>query len=391
MQSSDMNLTKKDKILFVGPYPPPYSGPELGMKLFLESSLKENFTIHFVKTNFRKSNVNKGRMDFTMIKAFFIFIIKLLYCFIRFRPKLVYYPITATETGWIGRDIWCINLSKLFKAKVVIHLRAGHFKLNLREFHPSTKKIIKYTCNFVSIALVQAECLRDQFSALLPDKKIKVLYNAVETSEYTNEDIGTFDNNKILFMGHLTHAKGYCDAVKALPLVAAKFPDVEFCFAGTIRKGERNVFFDQIKGTPLIYEDPFKVHEDISTGKFAENYNYLGVVTGQNKLKILKEANIFILPSYSEGFSLAVLEAMAMGKPIICTPVGALREIIKDGGNGYFIEPGDFRGLAEKIILLMSNEELRGRFAKKNYRLVREHFSSQKVSNQLEAIFRSIL
>ena len=57
-------MLKKPKILFIGPYPPPYSGPEMGMKLFLESSLKDEFQIFFLKTNVHKSNAQKGKFDF---------------------------------------------------------------------------------------------------------------------------------------------------------------------------------------------------------------------------------------------------------------------------------------------------------------------------------------
>ena len=64
-------LNKKQTILFIGPYPPPYSGPEMGMRLFLKSSLNEKYNIKFLKTNVRKNNINKGRFDIQMIVAFF--------------------------------------------------------------------------------------------------------------------------------------------------------------------------------------------------------------------------------------------------------------------------------------------------------------------------------
>src|SRR5690606_29857700 len=90
------------KVLFVGPVPPPFSGPELSMKQLLESKqLNHDYCIKFLKTNFRKDNKNKGRLDLEMIAHFFLFFFKYITLMIRFRPHCIYYPITPTQVGWI--------------------------------------------------------------------------------------------------------------------------------------------------------------------------------------------------------------------------------------------------------------------------------------------------
>ena len=85
-----MPSANKPRVLFVGPYPPPYSGPEMGMKLFLESSLKDQFDISFLCTNVRKSNAKKGSFGFAMIVAFVMFFSRLTWKLISVRPKVVY-------------------------------------------------------------------------------------------------------------------------------------------------------------------------------------------------------------------------------------------------------------------------------------------------------------
>jgi len=327
----------KPKVLFIGPYPPPYSGPEMGMKLFLESSLQQSFEIIYLKTNVRDSNVNKGRFDHHMILAFFRFIFQLIFKILRHRPIVAYYPNTPAQLGWIGRDIWCLFICRFFRVKTIIHLRGANLKPNFKIFNPLAKKLVILACRSVSLALVQAECLRDQFEKMAPEERIAVLYNALDSNEYDNDNLDDFDSNQILFMGHMTKAKGYCDLVRAIPIVAKRFPNVRFYFAGTLRKGERGIFFDQSTGNPLKYEDPFKVQDSILSGKYKDNYINLGIVHGQDKKRLLKKTNIFVLPSYSEGFSRAVLEAMSMGKPIVCTPVGAHTEVVQDGINGFVV------------------------------------------------------
>ena len=67
-------MSKKPKILFIGPTPPPYSGPELSMQQFLESeTLNTAFDIKFLKTNFRTDNTKKGKLDLSMLTNFFIY------------------------------------------------------------------------------------------------------------------------------------------------------------------------------------------------------------------------------------------------------------------------------------------------------------------------------
>jgi glycosyltransferase involved in cell wall biosynthesis len=388
---SEYKEISRKKVLFIGPYPPPYSGPELGMKQFLESSLQDRFEIVFLKTNFRTSNEKKGSFDYQMVLAFFVFFYRLVLLLIRNRPNVAYYPITPTQIGWVGRDTWCLLVCRLFGVKTVIHLRGGHLRLNFQSFNKYVQKLVRFSCRKTAIAIVQADCLRDQFQGLVPDDRIRVLYQAIDAKEYSAPDISVYNPRRILFMGHMTQAKGYCDLVRAIPLVAEKFPDVLFTFAGTIRKGERGVFFNQINGEPLTYEDPFAVHDEISNSKYKDNYEFLGIVSGQEKLDLIADTNIFVLPSYSEGFSRALLECIAMGKPVICTPVGAHREVIKNEINGIVVDPGDVQGIAKGIVKLFDDPVLRDNIARNNVQYAHDCFSIEIIAGQLGDLIESIL
>ncbi len=74
-----------------------------------------------------------------------------------------------------------------------------------------------------------------------------------------------------------------------------------------------------------------------------------GWISGEQKNKAIKESDIYILPSYNEGLPMSILEAMACGLPVISTPIGGIAEAVKDGVNGYLIQPGDYEALTEKI------------------------------------------
>lgn len=379
------------RVLFVGPYPPPYAGPENAMKTLLESCVKETFSISFLKTNVRKDNASKGRFDFSMVASFFVFMGNLFRSLAKHRPALVYYFVTATRLGWIGRDIWCIFVSKVFGAKVVIHMRAGHFKDNYKAMDGLSRGLIRFACKRVDRALVQADCLSSQFEGLVEPSKIHTLYNAVDTNVYNNNDVHEYDAQKVLFMGHLSFAKGYCDLIRVIPAVVNNNPEVLFQFAGTPIIQERNVFFNQATGERIHYTDPQKVYAECLQGRLEKHHEYLGVLHGEEKIKALRNCAVFVLPSYSEGFSMAVLEALAIGKPIVCTPVGALKEVIRDGVNGLLVPPGDIASLETAISKLLGDPKLRARMALENQRYVEDHFSQDAIGSKLSEHFNSVL
>ena len=378
---------KKPKILFIGPTPPPYSGPELSMQQFLESeTLNEAFDIKFLKTNFRRDNTKKGKLDLSMLSNFFIFFSKLLKLLITDRPQCVYYPITPTQIGWIGRDVWTILLSKLFRAKVIIHLRGSHFKLNFQQFNGLAKKLIGYSLQKVDSAIVQASYLKDQFDPYIKQNRMTVLYQAMDVDEYSNIYNSKVQKGKILIMGHMTKAKGYTDILKIIPQICKEFPYVTFCFAGNIRKGERGVFYNQFSGEKITYEDPFEAEQKILNSVYKNNYINLGIISGEDKMKHLQSTDLFLTASYSEGFSRSLLEAMSMGKPMVFTPVGAHKEVFNDEVNGFSFVPGELDQLKNALQKALSNDEKRKAMGEENRRYVVSNFSIEKIANDFKTI-----
>jgi len=383
---------KKPKILFIGPTPPPYSGPELSMQQFLKSEiLNEAFDIKFLKTNFRSDNTKKGKLDFSMLANFFIFFSKLLSLLISNKINCVYYPITPTQIGWIGRDVWTILLSKLFRAKVIIHLRGSHFKLNFQEFSGLAKKLVGYSLKKVDSGIVQAAYLKDQFAPFLPEHKMAVLYQAMDIEQYVKDPNIAIEKGKILVMGHMTKAKGYTDILKIIPQICQEFPFVTFCFAGNIRKGERGVFYNQFTGEKITYEDPFEAEAKILDSEYKKNYVNLGIISGDDKMTHLQTTDIFLTASYSEGFSRSLLEAMAMDKPTVFTPVGAHREVYENGVHGYSFIPGELEQLKIALRNLLSDPIKRIEIGVTNREHVVSNFSIEKIAKDFKSIITNTL
>ena len=104
----------------------------------------------------------------------------------------------------------------------------------------------------------------------------------------------------------------------------------------------------------------------------------------------LQRADVFLHPAVSEGFCNAVLEAQAMGVPVVCTDAGALPENVIDGVTGFVVPRRDPRALAEKLALLARDPALRKRMGEAGRQRVREHFRIEDQIGKFESLYRSL-
>ena len=91
----------------------------------------------------------------------------------------------------------------------------------------------------------------------------------------------------------------------------------------------------------------------------AAQVEFLGWVAGEAKQAQLAQADVFVLPSYNEGLPVSLLEAMAYGVPVISTRVGGIPELVRDGIDGFLIEPGDRAALEDRLRRLAEDARLR--------------------------------
>lgn len=111
-----------------------------------------------------------------------------------------------------------------------------------------------------------------------------------------------------------------------------------------------------------------------------------------NIYDVMNKSGIFVLPSNFEGLSNAMLEAMALGIPTICTdcPAYGAREVIKDGENGILIATGDVTGLTEKLIEIADNKDLANKLSQNSIK-IRQELSLNVIIEQWKNVIESVL
>jgi len=117
---------------------------------------------------------------------------------------------------------------------------------------------------------------------------------------------------------------------------------------------------------------------------------FAGKVPNKDVPNYLCSADIFVLPSLSEGLPLVVLEAMSSGLPLVTTNIMGVPEIIEDGKNGFLAAPGNPEELTKRIILLLDNEELRIKIGANNMKKA-EDFGWVRIASKLEDVYKNVL
>lgn len=115
-----------------------------------------------------------------------------------------------------------------------------------------------------------------------------------------------------------------------------------------------------------------------------DSVEFIGWIPPKKIKTYYRKASVFVMPSLMEGFGLVFLEAMAQGLPVIGGNVGGTLELIKDGKNGFLVNPGDVSTLGVKIRELLTNLELRRRVIENGYSTLRKYPAQKMVDNTID-------
>lgn len=176
----------------------------------------------------------------------------------------------------------------------------------------------------------------------------------------------------ILFMGRLHSKKGLDVLARSYVSLSQKFEDTALLIVGPNEGDTQKRIESILKTSPAFPRTVFT-----------------GMLTGKNKLAALASADLFVLPSYSEGFSRAVLESLAAGLPVVISRQCNFPEV-SEYNAGFVVEP-DPASVTRAVTALLSNDRLRVRMGHNGRKLVREKYSSRRVAASMADLYRTLI
>jgi glycosyltransferase involved in cell wall biosynthesis len=177
----------------------------------------------------------------------------------------------------------------------------------------------------------------------------------------------------ILFLGRIAHEKGLDTLIPAFAQVVKKRKGVCLILAGPDYEG----YGKKVKRWIMDYGIDDKVI-------------FTGPVYGMDKLGVLQDSDIFVLPSYFENYGISAVEAMYSKLPVIITDNVGIHREVNQAGAGLVVQK-DTEMLCDAIITLVENKDLRRRMGENGRRLVEEKFTCEKVAKQMVEVYKEIL
>lgn len=204
---------------------------------------------------------------------------------------------------------------------------------------------------------------------------IKENYEVIYRGRDLNKFINTGKNNQftVINSGRQEFAKGQLDLLKALVYLKERyeFESIKFEILG--REG---AYTEQIRK----YINDNGLENQVSIPGFVNNVE-----------ERLAKAHVFLFPSYYEGLGGALVEAFAAKLPCICSNIPVLKEVVGDEKGALFCEPGDYKCLAEQILKLYQDENLRNSLSEYSYNRFKNKFQLEAINNQMLDMYKSVL
>jgi len=154
---------------------------------------------------------------------------------------------------------------------------------------------------------------------------------------------------------------------------------------------ERSVFMDKVKLYVGGDGEVEKLKKIIAENNLEHIVEYVGWVSGERKVELLKECDVYILPSYNEGLPISILEAMSYGLVVASTNVGGIPEVIENGHNGYLFEAGDKPQIFETLQKIINDDSLRAAELRDRSFDIVENYYPEKVIPKLKTFYKSLL
>ena len=250
-----------------------------------------------------------------------------------------------------------IVLSRALGVPVVLHLHAAE----LHHFYPRLPKPLQAITRWVfslpaSCVVLGTTAQRFVVNELrVPASRVEIVINGVPAPTVPRRISNENGVKRLLFVGNLSERKGVTDLLQALSRPGFENLQLELVLAGG---GDIESY--QVKANALGLEKMVR---------------FTGWSEQREVAELMAKADLLVLPSYDEGLPLVILEALANGVAVVCTPVGEIPSALHDGVTACFVEPGDVNGLAEVLQNLLRRPDLIATLEKNGKALYEQNFS----------------
>ena len=356
--------------IIVSGFPPKYlAGTEVATYNIAKCLAKRGHEVHVI------TSLDEGTQREEIKEGFYLHRIK-LHSRVPIASIMIYFMEVASIIKRINPDIiHCQNLGMGWMAYVINFFKKHPYVIYgrgddvyadywLKEF------LLGLTIKNADAVITLTEDMKQEASKVY-ERDIYVVPNGIYLDNYkeksSNTTLFNYDKKVLLYVGRLKPIKGVRYLINAMAIVNQNCPNTKLLIVGD--GDERNNLEQLVENYGL---------NDCIT--------FVGRVSNEDVPKYLTNADIFVLPSLSEGFPNVILEAMASGLPVVATNIRGMSEIIAEETNGYLVESKNSEQLAVKIISLLNDAKLMKAMSENNV-ICAKQYEWRNVVKKLENIY----
>jgi len=288
--------------------------------------------------------------------------------------------VTIAHTFFETSDLWAGPIARLSGVPVLISSRRDLGILRASKHHLAYRFVNRFFDRVLAVSQeVRNYCIAEDG---LPPEKVLTLYNGIELDQVaardstavSHADLGCAEaSHLIITAANIRRVKGLDVLLQAAAIVQREFPRAVFLIAGGVLEQEYSRELEELTRSLAL----------------SNTVKFLGAK--KDVMPLLAISDVFCLPSRSEGFSNALVEAMASGLPCVATRVGGNAEALAEGESGFIVEADDPQAMAERILVLLRDPELRRRMGRRGKETVESRFSAHSMITRLVGVYDELL
>jgi L-malate glycosyltransferase len=281
--------------------------------------------------------------------------------------------IQIVQTFFESSDIWAGFVTKTMSKARLIWSRRDMGILRTRKHHIAYRLMAGAPDAVFAVSeQVRQHCIEVD---RIDPARVQTIYNGLSLADWNTSATPAKAPGETLVttVGNIRRVKGHDVFIKAAASIVPLFPNASFSIAGDVLE-------------PDYFAELQTLVRDLN---LSDHFHFVGGVT--NLREHLSVADIFVLPSRSEGFSNAIIEAMAAALPVVATNVGGNAEAVKDGVSGFVVPSDDPAALSAAITRLLSAPSLAKAMGEAGKDLVAESFTAEAMMNRITDTYRNLL
>ena len=343
------------RVLMVGPDRSVHGGISGVVNNLYDAGLDKKVDLSYIGTMKEGSKVKKLLVA---AKAYIRFLLKV-------KNTDVVHVHVASDNSFLRKSVFINKAAKCGK-KIIIHQHGGEWKDYYQKLSENKKANVRDVFSKADRFLVLSPYYKDFFEKTVGIRDVTVFPDTIKLHE---EPERTYGGHRILFLGRICAEKGVNELIDSVVGLREEFPDIELCLAG--------IWTDEGLRTKAL--------------KYGEFIRHVGWVNDKEKLKLISENDIFALPSYFEGQSVAILEAMDGCMCVVASDIGGIPMMVKDGETGILVKPCDTESLKDGLRKALKDPDLQRRLSLNGRRMVKEKFDIARTVDELKDMYEELV